>query len=569
MKALILAAGLGTRLRPFTENTPKALFTISGRPLLDIIIHRLQEAGFAAVMINTHHLHCKIESFLAMQNYAIPVLTRHEPQILGTGGAIKNVADFWDDDPFLVINSDIVSNIDLKKVYNFHLQHDDPVTLVLFDDPTFNTVSVEPQGYIAGFHAPTEATPSLTPHPRKLTFTGIQVLDPQVLLIVTEKTFVNSIEIYKDLISRGKKIRAFIAHDDWKDIGTPERYKEAVIDQMARTAFQQVYPHLRDYQITSTRLRGDGSDRVWYRLTAQSSADADLPKTIVMADHGIRVRDTIAEVDSYVAIGKHLHAQGVPVPEIYLHDNFSGLVFVEDLGDLNLQTLLRETQDPAETIPWYRTIIDHLLQQFKSGAIGFDTAWTYQSAVYDKSLILERECRYFVNAFLKEYLGRDASFDSYAAEFSSLADKALEFAVVGFMHRDFQSRNIMISNGQPYFIDFQGGRIGPLQYDLASLLIDPYMDLPETAQTDLLKYCVDRLKAFVPVDKKDFLTGYKYCSITRNLQILGAFGYLSRVKKKMYFEKYIPPAVRALLRNLQQADFPKLKAIVEKITVLF
>ena len=117
MKALILAAGYGTGLRPYTNHTPKPLFTIAGRPMLDIIIDQLQKAGCEAVIINTHHLHHDIETFVAAQNYNIPVSTRFEPKILGTGGAIKNVTDFWDIEPFMVINADIVADVDLYDVY--------------------------------------------------------------------------------------------------------------------------------------------------------------------------------------------------------------------------------------------------------------------------------------------------------------------------------------------------------------------------------------------------------------------------------------------------------------------
>ena len=108
MKAMILAAGFGKRLLPFTEHTPKALFPVGGRPLLDIIINNLQDSGCQAIIINTHHLYQKIDSFIAQQKYTIPVYTQYEPVILGTGGAVKNVADFWDDNPFMVINGDIV-----------------------------------------------------------------------------------------------------------------------------------------------------------------------------------------------------------------------------------------------------------------------------------------------------------------------------------------------------------------------------------------------------------------------------------------------------------------------------
>ena len=122
MKAMILAAGLGTRLLPLTEKIPKPLFPVLGRPLIDILIRRLEDMGCTAVIINTHHLAPMIEAFLKTQHYNIPVLTRYEKTILGTGGGIKNVEDFWDDDPFLVVNGDIFTDIDLERVYRKALE---------------------------------------------------------------------------------------------------------------------------------------------------------------------------------------------------------------------------------------------------------------------------------------------------------------------------------------------------------------------------------------------------------------------------------------------------------------
>ena len=115
---MILAAGLGTRLLPYTKKTPKPLFPVSGRPILEIIINLLQDAGCHEVIVNTHHLHHKIEDFLKNLRSAIPITTCYEPSILGTGGAINNVRGFWDNQPFIVINSDIVTDINLKKAYD-------------------------------------------------------------------------------------------------------------------------------------------------------------------------------------------------------------------------------------------------------------------------------------------------------------------------------------------------------------------------------------------------------------------------------------------------------------------
>jgi NDP-sugar pyrophosphorylase family protein/tRNA A-37 threonylcarbamoyl transferase component Bud32 len=570
MKALILAAGFGTRLLPFTKNTPKALFPVAGHPLLHRIILSLQHAGCKSVVINTHHLDKKIDSYLARQNYAIPVITRYEPEILGTGGAIKNVADFWDDAPFVVINSDIVTDLDLKKVYEFHLNHNHPVTLVLHDDPRFNTVSVNKDGFITKFHDSTplpcypvsDSNIHRSKETRNLTFTGIQVLDPQVLEQIPDHIFSNSIHIYRKLISENKKICAFISKQYyWKDVGSPERYMEAVFEHMSPEAFKRAFPDRLHKKILRTSIQGDGSDRNWYRLTSGN-------RSLIMADHGIRKNRSTGEVDAVVAMGRHLHDKHIPVPEIYLYDTFSGLVFMEDLGDVNLQALVLDTKNPEKIISYYQTVIGLLGKLSVTGAKGFDPLWTYQTSHYDQDLILEKECRYFVDAFLRKYLGMNVCFEDIEDEFRSLADGALAFSVNGFMHRDMQSRNIMVKNNRFYFIDFQGGRFGPIQYDLASLLIDPYVGLSPRVQNLLLDFSVQTLSSLLNVNPDDFVSGYKYCSITRNLQILGAFAYLSRIKGKTYFEKYIPNAINTLTHNLsafKNSKFPKMESIARKI----
>lgn len=559
MKALILAAGFGKRLQPFTNTTPKCLFPIDGRPLLDIIIRNLQKAGCREIIVNTHHLPQKIETFIAGQNYGIPVFTRYESQILGTGGAIKNVADFWDDGPFMVINSDIFTNISLKTVYDFHLQHPFPATLVLCDDPDFNSVRVDPDGFVIGFENASDMS-----SPQKdsnLTFTGIQVLDPEVLPLIPDNCFSSSIDMYKKLLSSDRKLKALLAPtQSWKDIGTPERYRHTVLSQMAPQAFQRAFGRDILPPVDYAPLAGDGSDRKWYRLSAGA-------RTLILADHGIRKQDARSEVDAFVAIGRHLLTSGIPVPEIFLFDTFSGLVFLEDLGDDSLQAVVLSLDNSDAICVCYQAVIDILVKLSVWGAAGFDPGWTYQTQDYNRSLILEKECRYFVDAFLNGYLNRSVSFTDLAEEFSAMADNALEHAVIGLMHRDLQSRNIMVKNNRYYLIDFQSGRFGPVQYDLASLLIDPYVELPRPIQDKLLNYCFERIAENIGVSQDAFYKGYRYCALTRNLQMLGAFGYLSRQKGKTYFETFIPPAIKTLAHNLSLVpeEFPRLRKIVENI----
>ena len=204
----------------------------------------------------------------------------------------------------------------------------------------------------------------------------------------------------------------------------------------------------------------------------------------------------------------------------------------------------------------------------RRGAAKFDQTWTYQTPVYDRNLILEKECRYFQEAFLNGYFGYKIRFQELEPEFSLLADSALQNPTLGFMHRDMQSRNIMLADNTIFFIDFQGGRIGPIQYDLASLLIDPYVQLPRGMQNQLLDYSLERLSAGASVNPDKFRTCYHYCTLTRNLQILGAFAYLSKVKGKKQFAQYIPAALRTLRSNLTAGnphEFPRLTEVVEEV----
>ena len=562
MKAMILAAGFGTRLRPFTENIPKPLFTISQKPLLDITIRNLQKAGCKAIIINTHHLHEKIESYILSQNYSIPVYISYESSILGTGGAIKNVEDFWDSSPFIVINSDIVTDINFREVYNFHLKGDSLATLVVHDYYAFNKLSIDRNDFIIGFSDIKTEEEEEKDNLKTLAFTGIHVLDSEITNFIPAGKFSSIIDVYTKLKQHNKKIKAFIAKNlYWRDIGTLDSYRKTVIENMASTAFKKIGYDSSLKNITHTKLKGDGSDRKWYRFFAGSHS-------LIISDHGIKTSSTRTEACAFVKIGRHLYKQGIPVPEIYLYDTISGIVFLEDLGDRNLQLLVHQDGNPENIILWYKSIIDLLIKMSFKGAEGFNPLWTFQSADYNIELILEKECRYFVDAFLNGYSGLNYLYENFLDDFTNLAEKAVTSDVLGFMHRDFQSRNIMEKKGNFYFIDFQGGRKGPIQYDLASLLIDPYVNLPYTVQSELVDYCITKLSFFINVNRENFLSCYRHCAITRNLQMLGAFGYLGRVKGKKFFEQYIPAALKTLRHNLQELGedvFPVLNAAIKGV----
>ena len=375
MKALVLAAGLGTRLRPYTEQTPKPLFTLDGRPLLGRVIHQLIAAGAQTIAVNTHHLAGQIEAYVTTANFAARLILRHEPEILGTGGAIRNTEDIWGPEPFMVVNSDIATDIDLAAVYRFHAGHDHPVTLVLCDDPDFNTVSVDAQGYVTDFSPPDHAARG---DRQRLTFTGIQVLDPAVIEFIPPAGFSHSVDAFKSMLAAGFRIKAFIAKDNhWSDVGSPQRYRRAGRDIMAAAVFKQLAPASTDGTTVWKPLAGDGSDRRWYRLQRGETS-------VVAVDHGLRAGAPPGEADAFVHIGRHLHRRGLPVPRILRADPFAGLIFIEDLGDRHLQTHIAGLSSPAAIVACYRKIIDLLIRISVSGRSGFDPQWAWQTARYDR-----------------------------------------------------------------------------------------------------------------------------------------------------------------------------------------
>jgi len=539
---MILAAGLGTRLLPLTQKKPKPLFPILGQPLIDILIRRLYDSGCLAVIINTHHLAEAIDGFIKGQDYPIPAKTRHEPTILGTGGGIKNVEDFLGEAPFLVVNGDILTDIDFREVYSFHLSHKDPVTLVLHNCPQFNNVWVDQKDHVRDLDHDAKQAES---H-RLLAFTGIHVLDRQVLEHIPEGRTLSIIHVYSEMIRSGMHLKGFIAEDPfWHDIGTLAGYERASREALVKKVLEEQFPAQKQGPLVWSSLKGDGSDRTWYGVSAGDSS-------LVVVDHGLPPGDDPCEADAFFAIGRHLRNRAVPVPSIYAYDRPTGLVAVEDLGGLHFQTLVLRAQAPEEILALYKGVIDILVFMQTEGAKGFDPAFTFQTPQYDKDLILEKECRYFVEAFLNNYLGLEIDFNDLKEECELLAEMALDIEYTGFLHRDFQSRNILVKDNQYFVLDFQGGRLGPLAYDLASLLIDPYVALPTSIQEELFTYYVRRLSQVLSLDPARFLHGYRHCAVNRNLQILGAFAFLSKKKGKKDFEAYIPPAVRSLKENIQK-----------------
>ena len=552
MKALILAAGLGTRLKPLTDELPKPLFSVGGMPVLLRMIRSLEASGCTEIAINTHHLGRQIQEFVASQDVSIPVTCFHEPEILGTGGAIKNLEQTLWDAPFIVANGDVLTDLNLTELYRIHEQTGNAATLVVHDYPPFNNVMVLDDA-VAGF-AP-------EPGPNLLAFTGIQVVDPAIFDFLEPGQFQSSITAYEKMMAAGFRIGVWRPkHLWWHDMGSFQGLARACLETGALQLFAKAFglANARDLKVIT--LAGGGSSRQWYRLQLEDHS-------MVAVDHGLAADSAWNEADAYNAIGKHLYQAGMPVPKILEYDRFSGLVFAQDLGDTSLEQIVLDCGH-EKALPYYEQAVDSLVQMACKAVEGFDASWTCQTPAYDQDLILEKESRYFFEACVNGYLKHRASFRDYLPELRALAQATVEGACPGFLHRDFQSRNIMVKNSQCYFIDFQGGRIGPAQYDLASLLIDPYAALPLGLQNHLLEFYLQKIARFRNIDRESFIRRYQYCALHRNMQMLGAFAHLSQNMHKPGFEKYIPLALKNLKERIKLfPQAPGLAALVENLPV--
>ena len=305
-------------------------------------------------------------------------------------------------------------------------------------------------------------------------------------------------------------------------------------------------------------IPADGSTRLFWRISCPGS---DV-RYIVMEnppETTFKKRENLA----FLKIGKHLFTKGLPIPEIYQVDLVTGRFIMEDMGDINLQEKAGQMKNK---IPLYKKVVDILIRLQIEGSEGFDEAWTCQTKRYDRTVMRSLESDYFRDSFLGKYLGIEKDWSDLERPFDHLAGMASRADNGYFLHRDFQSRNILISEGKIGILDWQGGRLGPLAYDLASLLIDPYTTLTPRERNQVFQHYLNLLRNHEPTWVGMIEEVFPYLAIQRNLQILGAFSFLTKVQKKPHFEPYIIPALKSLhslLNDLKDPHLSFLKDLVE------
>jgi len=307
-------------------------------------------------------------------------------------------------------------------------------------------------------------------------------------------------------------------------------------------------------------LPESGSSRKYYRLFSKTQ------KVI-----GVFNQDK-KENQAFIEFSKHFYSKNLSVPVIYAQDLENDIYLQEDLGDVTLYSLLSEKRTgvefPDEITAMYKKVLEELLKFQILGSVGFDYAYCYPRAAFDKQSMMW-DLNYFKYYFLK--LAK-IPFDEQELEndFQKFTDYLLKADCNYFLYRDFQSRNVMIKDNKPYFIDYQGGRKGALQYDLASLLYDSKADIPQEIRNELKSHFIEKLKDYKLNDSAKFNDFYLGYALIRIMQAMGAYGFRGFYEKKTHFLQSIPYAIQNLEYLLQTGslpiELPELWSVLHKLT---
>lgn len=308
-----------------------------------------------------------------------------------------------------------------------------------------------------------------------------------------------------------------------------------------------------------TELPSSGSNRRYFRLTGE--------KTL------IGVSGTSKEENrAFIYMSSHFRRQGLPVPEVY-HVSGNGLFYLqEDLGDSLLFDEIIKGRQSSVFDEYERNLLRKTIRllpqiQFK-GAEGMDFSYCYPQAEFNERSVLW-DLNYFKYCFLKS-TGLDFQENRLEDDFYKLVKVLLDKPSSTFLYRDFQSRNVMVKDGEPWFIDYQGGRKGPVYYDLASFLWQAKARFPEDLRSELVDEYIDALSEFTTVDREEFRSHLRHFVLFRTLQVLGAYGFRGYFEKKPHFIQSIPYAIENLKNLLREeyVEYPYLCAVLNDLCAL-
>ena len=299
-----------------------------------------------------------------------------------------------------------------------------------------------------------------------------------------------------------------------------------------------------------------GSNRRYFRMEGVRSA---------IGVSGV----SIEENEAFVYLARRFREKGLPVPEVYAVSADHRLYLQEDLGDTLLFDAIRNGRESGVFSEKERNLLREtiaLLPDFQfRGTEGLDFARCYPQAEFNRRTVLW-DLNYFKYCFLKAS-GVDFQEDRLEDDFQRMCDILLEDAADTFLYRDFQSRNVMIRDGRPWFIDFQGGRKGPIYYDVASFLWQAKARYPDALREELLSLYIQALRRYIPMDERRFRKRLRHFVLFRTLQVLGAYGFRGHFERKPHFLQSVPFAIENARKLLEEGfpEYPHLREVLREL----
>ena len=298
--------------------------------------------------------------------------------------------------------------------------------------------------------------------------------------------------------------------------------------------------------LSINKMPASGSPREYYRIEGADSM-------------AIGAINTDREENlAFIEFSRHFHALGLAVPQIYLEDLDNHAYLQEDLGDMALFDYLFQLREkgnfPGELVRIYKKVLTELQKFQITGSRGLNYSLCYPRSSFDRQS-MQWDLSYFKYYFLKL---ASVPFNEQKLEddYNTLIDYLLAQDTGYFLYRDFQSRNIMLRDGEPCFIDYQGGRRGALQYDVASLLFDSKADIPPEIREELLEHYIGELRNYPEVNQETFRESYYAYVLIRIMQAMGAYGFRGFYEKKTHFLQSIPYALNHIKWILEHVTLP-------------
>jgi len=525
--AFILGAGLGTRLRPLTERTPKPLLPIGGRPMVERAMQRLFAAGTRRFIINTHHAaEAWTAAFPEGRWREAEVLLAHEPELLETGGGLANVAPLLgpEDRDLVIWNGDILCSCDIAAAAAHHRANRGEATLVVREDGPNANVRITDEGDV------TDLRDRLGSADRPYQYTGVCVVTAEFARGVPLRKE-SLVEHFLRRVSEARgSVQGFLDRsEEWHDLGTAEEYAavrarlerpaRGSLDVSAAAALHGCLP------VEGGAVLKGGSGRRFHRVRTAAGE----PAVLCVYD------DSRPENLGYGAICSALRGAGINAPAVLAEDREAGTLLLEDLGGTDLWTL---AQQPA--FPWsaFADAVEQAARLHRDGPAA--TAGVTLMEPFGEGLY-----RWERQYFLENATGRRKPDQAVLREAESLAAELSAQPSVT-LHRDLQSQNVMVRDGRAWLIDLQGLRLGCAAYDFASLAFDPYLTRPDMQlwRVDLEDHA--REASGWKGSRDEFTRLLHTAAAQRLMQACGAYGFLGRAKGRTEYLAHLPQGLRNL-----------------------